>query len=220
MKSNWRFGAVLRSDNLPRQNVIRNEIQLLVEGNDQRNFFTAMIDHLQLENIQVQNFGGVRELRNFLSDLAKSEEFPDIVRSLGIVRDAETSAPSAFQSVQDSLRNVGLPIPARPAESVGDSPTVSVLILPDDKTPGMLESLLCQTFEGTPVDDCIESFFECVQTATNVELRRPEKARAHAYLATQRDPHVSVGVAAMSDHGYWNMDHPALNVVRQFLCSL
>ena len=44
---------------MPRAEEIKSEIQLLVEGNDQRNFFEAFIDHLSLENIQIQNFGGV-----------------------------------------------------------------------------------------------------------------------------------------------------------------
>ncbi len=41
---------------------IKSEIQLLVEGNDQRNFFEAFIEHLSRANIQVQNFGGVNDL--------------------------------------------------------------------------------------------------------------------------------------------------------------
>ena len=37
---------------------IKSEIQLLVEGNDPRNFFEAFIRHLSLANIQIQNCGG------------------------------------------------------------------------------------------------------------------------------------------------------------------
>ena len=203
---------------MPRPNAIRSRIQVLVEGNDQRNFFEAVVDHLGLEGVQIQNFGGVDELRPFVSDIAKSEEFADVVESLGIVRDAEVSAQSAFQSVQSSLRNAELPVPNGPREIAGSSPSVSVLILPDESSPGMLETLLCKTFEDTPINDCIESFFECVRTATNEEIKRPEKSHAHVYLATQHDPHVSVGVAAKN--GYWDLDHPAFNDVRQFLLSL
>ncbi len=90
---------------MPELTEIKSEIQLLVEGNDQRNFFEAFIDHLSLENIQIQNFGGVRELRDFLDGLVSATGFRQIVQSLGIVRDAETSAGSAFQSVQSSLMN-------------------------------------------------------------------------------------------------------------------
>ncbi len=33
---------------------IEQEVQLLVEGNDERNFFEALIGHLQIANLQVQ----------------------------------------------------------------------------------------------------------------------------------------------------------------------
>lgn len=35
---------------------IEKEVQLLVEGNDQRNFFEAIVNHLSLNNdVQIQN---------------------------------------------------------------------------------------------------------------------------------------------------------------------
>ena len=49
---------------------IESEVQLLVEGNDQRNFFEALVEHLALDNIQIQDFGGINELRGFLLALA------------------------------------------------------------------------------------------------------------------------------------------------------
>ena len=38
---------------------IESEVQLLVEGNDQRNFFEALVEHLALDHIQIQDFGGI-----------------------------------------------------------------------------------------------------------------------------------------------------------------
>ena len=133
---------------MPNPQQVNTSIQLLVEGNDQRNFFRAIINHIGISGVQIQNFGGVTELRDFLSALVNQDDFYETVKSVGIARDAEESAQSAFQSVQSSLRNAGLPAPARPMESVGDSPAVNVLILPDDSRPGMLEPLLCETFDN------------------------------------------------------------------------
>ena len=199
---------------MPRAEEIKSEIQLLVEGNDQRNFFEAFIDHLSLENIQIQNFGGVNELRNFLPAFVNMPNF-QIVQSLGIVRDAETSAGSAFQSVQSSLRNAGLPVPDSPAKRTGISPAVTVLILPGDSRSGMLETLLCESFADTSVDHCIDEFFTCVENLPDVSIKNPYKARANAYLTTKPDPHVSVGVAAKNK--YWNLDHSVFGNVRDFL---
>lgn len=125
---------------------IRCSIQLLVEGKDAQNFFKAFVGRLSLHDVDVQDFGGVGEFRQFLAAFVTAPNFGN-VRSIGVVRDAEQSADAALQRVQ-----------------------------------------------------------------------RRDKARAHAWLATQPLPHVSVGVAAL--RGYWNLDHQALDAARQFLTAL
>ena len=197
---------------------ITPSIQLLVEGNDQRNFFEAFIEHLSLDNIQIQNFRGVNELRAFLLALANAPGFREAVQSVGIVRDAEESAAGAFQSVQDSLENAGLSMQNRPEDRAGSSPAVTVLILPGDNRPGMLETLLCQSFVDTPEEACINAFFDCVQAIPAVSISNPDKARAYAYLTTKPNPHHSVGMAAKQSH--WDLNHHVFNHVRQFLMAL
>ena len=197
---------------------IRHGAQLLVEGNDQRNFFNAMLRHMNLGGVEIQNFGGVNELRPFLRNLANLDEFDQIVKSVGIVRDAEISAESAFRSVQGALRNANMDVPDAPGIKTSGAPSFSAFILPDNRSDGMLETLLCRTFADTPLEDCVESFFACVGGETGEPLHRPEKSRAHAYIATMPEPQVSVGVAAQ--RGYWNLDHPAFDDVKRFLQSL
>ena len=192
-------------------------IQILVEGNDQRNFFEALTQHLSLSGVQVQNFGGVDELRGFLGAFVNASGFRGTVQSIGIVRDAESSDVSAFQSVLGSLDNAGLPRPTSPGERVGANPAVTVMILQGADGKGMLETLLCKTFEDSPVDGCIDGFFTCVEALPG-SARRSPKARARAYLTTKIRPELSVGVAAK--RGYWDLDHDALGGVRGFLTSL
>ena len=203
---------------MPEPNTIESKIQLPVEGNDQRNFFEAFIDHLSLADIQIQNFGGVNELHGFLLALASAPGFRGTVQGVGIVRDAETSAQAAFQSVRSSLSNAGLPVPDRPEERAGSSPAVTVLILPDNNRPGMLETLLNETFANTPVEACINAFFDCVEAIPTVSINNLDKARAYAYLTTKPNPHHSVGMAAKQR--YWNLDHPIFDQLREFLRAL
>ena len=192
--------------------------QLLVEGNDQRNFFEEFARHLGLADaVQVRNFGGVHELRGFLAAFVKMPDFGS-VRSVGIVRDAEGSEDDAFRSVQSALENANLAVPAAIAEPMEEDPRVAVLILPGDGNPGMLETVLCRTFVGEHTNRCIDEFFECVEEAPDTSIRNPDKARAFAYLATKRSPHHSVGVAAKA--GVWNLDHAAFDGVRDFLNGL
>ena len=196
---------------------IERPTQLLVEGNDQKNFFGALISHLNIQGVQIQNFGGVDELGRFLRVFVRAPDF-DIVASIGVIRDAEISAADAFRSVQSSLRNAGLGVPENEKQRASAIPEVRVIILPGGNQSGMLETLLCKSFEESPVNDCIDEFIDCARGIPDTEIERLDKARAHAYLATRPHPHVSVGVAAQK--GYWLFGHEAFADVRAFLRSL
>ena len=188
---------------------IKLGVQLLVEGKDQQNFFKAFIEHLSLKGIQVQNFGGVDQLSPFLKQFVKAPHF-SIVKKIGIIRDAEDkSIEDVHKSIQSALESTDLPT---------DNDLVKVFILPDNKNEGMLETLLCKTFADTGENSCINSFFECVRKLPEISIKRYDKARAHAFLATREDPHVSVGVAAKK--GYWDFNHDALADVKSFLRDL
>lgn len=196
---------------------IDRHVQLLVEGNDERNFFEAFIEYMRLPTVvQIQVLYGKDRLRESLETLAGATGFRD-VKSVGIVRDADDSAGAAFQSVRTALTQAGFPAPDRPEEPAGEGPSVSVLILPGDGANGMLETLLCRTFARTAVDRCIDGFFRCARESAS-PIHRPDKARARAYLATTGDPHLSVGVATKRNH--WPLDHAAFDGVRRFLRSL
>ena len=77
---------------------IERPIQFFAEGNDQKNFFEAFISHLEIQGVQIQNFGGVDELGGFFRAFVRAPDF-DTVSSIGVIRDTEKSAADAFQSV-------------------------------------------------------------------------------------------------------------------------
>ncbi len=199
----------------PRISQIEEKFQLLVEGKDHKNFFEAFLTHLQRKNVQIHDFGGINNLKNFLPAFVTMPGFHKIVQKVGIVRDAEQSEENAFKSVRSSLRQAELPMPNRCGESSGHNPSITVLILPGGGRAGMLETLLCQSVANNPEKTCIDSFLQCVRELRGEDIKRPDKAHAHAYLATMDEPHVSVGVAA--DKKYWNLDHPVFDGIRQFL---
>ena len=134
---------------------ITKRIQLLVEGNDQRNFAEALLSRIGRSDIEVQNFGGVTELGEFLAALQESASF-EMVKSIGILRDAEHSVAAAFQSVQDAVKNAALPIPSEIGSRAAGAPGVTVFILGGDG--GMLETLLNRTVEGKPEQRAWRSF--------------------------------------------------------------
>lgn len=192
--------------------------QVLVEGKDTLNFLSAFTTHLGIaEALQLQDFGGVNELPGFLKAFRKMPGF-GVVQRVGIVRDAEDDENAAQQSVRSALRNARLPQPTAIGESGSGRPTVRVLILPGGGEPGMLETVLCRSLDRPGMNRCIEEFFACADALSSDRIRRSDKARAHAYLATTRNPHHSVGAAAKA--GVWPLDHEAFDGVRAFLKEL
>ncbi len=173
-------------------------VQLLVEGNDYRNFFEAFVEHLSIgPQVQIHNFGGITDLSGFLTNVS----FKEAVQKIGIVRDAESSAQSAFQSVQTALKRAGLPVPDQvEILTHKNGLRVAVLIVPGHNQPGMLETLLCASITENETNDCIGDFISCVQSLGS-DFKRPQKARARIYIATKPEAHLSVGVAAKKDTG-------------------
>ena len=194
---------------------IRSASQLLVEGRDYVHFVSALTKEHSIATPQLQNFGGVNELSSYLTAFVRTAGFETVER-LGVLRDAEGSSRSAFQSVQGSLEAAGLVVPKKPSHLEPGQPAVGVLIVPADGD-GMLETLLCRTLAGMPIENCIDEFLECAHAA-EADIRRPHKARSSAYLATRAVPGLAVGVAAKK--GYWDLRHEALMPLVDFVATV
>ncbi len=190
---------------------------LVVEGKQDVAFFKSFLEHLVIDDIDVEPAGSKNELNIYLRALVTRRGFSK-VRSLGIVRDANGWAERALQSVQGFLRRSGLPVPASYVERKQSSRIgVSVFILPDNGNPGMLETLLWRTLDRD-FTKCVTDFLTCAQDATGSRPRNLDKARVATYLATRRKPPHSLGVSARQ--GVWDYDHEVLADLRRFLRQL
>jgi len=172
-------------------------IQLLVEGKDQEGFFEAICEKsFKRDKFQIQNFGGIDQLKPFLGTFVKSPNFVN-VRSIGIVRDAEKNVESARQSVESGLSGANLPTNTRRGGWAREKdPYIDIFILPNNQDSGMLETLLNDSISNHDVNTCIDGYLKCAKGISTVSLDRPEKARVQAYLAIQEYPLVSIGTAA------------------------
>ncbi len=86
---------------------------LIGEGKEEVDFFTAFLNHLNISNVQVEQYGGKQGLPRYLRTLVVRPGYLNVV-SLGITRDADNSAQSAFESVCSSLHRASLPVPSQP----------------------------------------------------------------------------------------------------------
>ncbi len=210
---------------------ITQEKVILVEGEDEVNFFEALLNHLGLANIQIIQVGGKDQFRvEFPTFLT----LPNInkVTAYAIIRDADTSDKATFESIRKLLYEKLQPCPQQQGQFASSaSLKVGVFITPGNAETGMLENLCLQTVVDHPIIPCVESFMNCLKG--KIERKKPEelrdegkayypknehKAKVQAFLAGMYETTVSLGLAAKK--GYWPFDHMALANLRNFLKKL
>ena len=193
---------------------IREARLLLVEGDTDVGLFLRLCQWIEISNIQIVPYGGKGNFRNVLRVLKAQARFEE-VEYLCVVRDADTDAEAARQSVEDTLAHAGLPLPGQSGVPATDTLRTMIQIMPPGRSDGCLETLLWQTI-AEPIASCITDYIECSQVPTPGSRRA--KARVYAYIATQKKPELSLGQSARA--GYWDLGHPHFEPVKEFLRSL
>lgn len=119
--------------------------------------------------------------------------------------------------IQHSLQDADLDIPEEPRTPSSGRPAVSVLILPDGVSEGSLESLLWRSVEADPRARCIDDYVSCIELQ-DMTVAQSDKVRVLAWLAAQRRPTDSIGVAARMHR--WDPMHQSFADMRLFLEEL
>ena len=187
---------------------------LVVEGDEDRFFFEAFIKYLGLGQIQIVPIGGKTELRRNLGTLLLTSGHENMV-SLGIVRDADLNSLAAFQSVCNALQAAGLTAPIRPLLTAGQSPRVTIMILPTEDIMGMLEDVCLKSVTEDPAVPCVEQYFQCLQDHTVPLPKNMSKAKVQAFLASREEAGKRLGEAAHA--GYWPFGNNAFGPMKDFL---
>ena len=188
---------------------------LLVEGKDDVGFFEGLITHLDLNDIQIINVGSTSKYGDRLKAIRNSPNFKKIVISIGIVRDADTNSDAAFQSISGYLRSAKLPVPEKPLKPSKSTPQVTVMILPKEGEPGMLEDLCLSSVVSDSAFPCMEAYFQCLQENGLSLPNKISKAKVQVFLASRQKVGLSLGVAAKAK--LWPFDDNAFDQVKTFL---
>jgi hypothetical protein len=191
---------------------------LIGEGVDEVRFFQALLTHLGIARVQVEDCGGKSKLADYLETLPTRPFFRTKLLSLGVTRDADGKEADALRSVQDALTKAGLPAPPDSGCLVGEGLRVGVFILPGGGRPGMLEDLCLEAVHADPVLPCLDEYFACIVRQGYPLPANIAKARVHAWLASRAVPDRRLGEAAKA--GEWPWDDPAFEPLQQFLRSL
>ena len=190
---------------------------LLAEGRDAELFLVWAGRHFRPEkDFQVMDFGGIKELTNFLKLLANEESY-DNVETIVIARDAETDAGAATDSVQHSLEQAKMPVPEKPFEYVKNATVkAAFVIFPGPKhKKGRLEDLCLLTIENDPLLKCVDDYLECAKTKGE-QLTRMHKSRLHCFLAGKKD-YAGLPIGIASREKAWDFDHSALEPFKKII---
>lgn len=176
---------------------------LLVEGRDDEHVFKHLFDAHNLEKLdEVKNKEGKDGvLRSLLVELKGSD-----VEAIGVVLDADTDLQDRWAAVRDRLRKAGyLEVPDEP-ETAGTLvspppdtllPRVGVWLMPNNKTPGILEDFLRFLAPvETPLFQHVETSVAAIpQDQRKFAEKDTSKAVIHTWLAWQEEPGKPFGQA-------------------------
>ena len=189
--------------------------QLLVEGRVPEMFFREFVTVTGLTAvIEVRTFGDIGKsgLQTYLELLTQKAPFKELVKRLGVVRDAEASnAVSAFQSVQAALRGAQLPIPSELKRLEGNPLATGIFILLNCSDTGMLESLCLAAIaeaEQTRADavlPCVDEFFACLDKRGRTPIN-PTKAQFAGYAPARDVIDPQLGRAAQQGAIPWEAE--------------
>ena len=176
---------------------------LLVEGKDDEHVLKHICGNRGVSHLdEVKPLGDARKLiQNIPVQIKASSEEGDVV---GVVIDADTNLDARWQSIRERLIRIGyrnVPILPDPRGTVLDPPAESLLpkagiwIMPDNKTPGILEDFLRFLVPGPhALFDHVTASVDSIPDQRFTENDKP-KAVIHTWLAWQEEPGLPYGTA-------------------------
>lgn len=210
---------------------------ILCEGADAESFFKAFFAHCRKygkqqigESFQVFDFGGISELRMKLLAISGMDNF-DNLKSLLIVRDAETNFHSAIASVCGAVKNVNerngknLPIPSVPCAWERGDTSVGFLLFPTcDGNPenGTLEDLCLRLLSEEKSDvimEDIDTFLDELTEQRGRQFPHRHKTKLHTYFSVT-DEFVTKKIGDAARAGAFNWEHEKMTAISNFLSEV
>ena len=217
---------------------IEKQYLIVCEGRDAENFLKTYLDESDIgqnlsKNIQVINFGGIKELTNNLKNLRNTAGF-DNLKFLLIIRDAETNFQSAIQSIQKSLESNKLPVPKSsfiweaPKDEMPEKdemPKTGFLLFPTcdaNPTNGTLEDLCFSILSNAKAPDLkqeIANFMDTLKAKHQFNFTHPFKTQLHTYFSIHNN-YVSLKIGEAARAGAFDWNHKKLTPLKEFLLKM
>lgn len=206
---------------MPPKKLIEKKKLLLAEGADAYYFFIWACQAFDTSDIQVMDFEGINNLGPYLKTLKEISGYED-VKTIAIVRDAESNPDGAVQSIKKALKSNGFSVPREPFAFAEGAPRVAFMVLPGFESDsrdsnmlskGTLEDLCLWMTEDDPIHACVTLYIDCLKSK-NIEIAHPHKTRLHSYLSG-KDDFVGLKIGEAAKAGAWDWNHPTLSLFRE-----
>ena len=196
------------------------DLLLLVEGRDEVNLFEKFVQHCldDAQSVQVLEVGGKKQFRKRFELVKTDARTRPTLRAIGVVRDADDSARSSFQSVCDGIRSVGYEPPGAHGEFSNAELPIGVFIVPDGSRGGAIETLCRESVREDSAANCVDEYLACLTRHAALRSRNEDKTFTHAYLAALEDPTARVGEGAQQRA--WDFRSPAFADLSRFIRAL
>lgn len=202
---------------------------ILCEGIDEKLFFIWFLDYFKKKSsldynkyneIQIEDIGGNGELVAQLGVWKLVAGFDDL-KTVGIIRDAETDADAALKSIQHCFSYNGMPKPQDcfelTANPNGGARTVFG-ILPGTKTDnkwdnGTLEDLCLKILNDSQSSekiDLLSKYLEQAQVDFKYKIKHMHKARLHTYFSSN-EPFIGLKIGEATKCRAFDFESNALN---------
>lgn len=205
---------------------------ILCEGEDEYKFLIpylnsqTLADYQEFSNdIQVLNFGGNEELKNYLGVLKNTDGF-ESVETILIIRDAERDVNKAISQIRGALQTVNLPIPQTPHKwETNGRIRIGFLLFPnfdENATEGTLEDLcitILKETEHNAVMDSIDSFLKTLEVKHQREFPHRFKTKLHTYFSVT-DRYVSLKIGEAASAGAFDWESDAMNKLKAFITEI
>lgn len=177
---------------------------LLVEGKDDEHVLKHLCDKRNLGWIdEIEPKGSVEALLESIPVRLKTSLGKD--NRVGVVIDADTDLAARWQSLRDRVTGLGYRLPEQPDPTgtvlapPADTflPRVGIWIMPDNRTPGILEDFLAFLVPpDSPLCAHVRASVEAIPQGER-RFKDPDKPKAiiHTWLAWQKEPGKPLGTA-------------------------
>jgi hypothetical protein len=193
---------------------LKEELLLLCEGLADQNCFRKLLERAQdiprFSMLDPKEHHTVSGFEQSLTAIKGNKLAFSRLKGVLIVADSGNSPVTTFDEIRKQIVFAGgYPVPSKPMElavRTADHPAVAVMLLPDENTPGSLETLCVREIqERKPwVTECVEKFLNCGESsAKDLRAEKLDKARFHCLvtLTNPNEPSLPVSQAFEDSKG-------------------